>query len=50
MAIVPWINGLSVHYKADDKLEFNKFPHVQAWVKRILERPKTKIGMSVCSI
>lgn len=50
MSIVPWIHGVSVHYKGDEKLELNKFKNVQAWVKRILDRPKTKAGLAVCSI
>jgi len=49
MSTVTWVNALSTFYKADEKLELNKFVHVQNWVNKILDRPKTKIGMSVCS-
>lgn len=49
MATVPWVNGLSAFYKADDILELNKFKNVNAWVKRCLDRPKTTSGLKVCS-
>lgn len=48
MASMPWVNGLSEFYKADDKLELNRFSNVQAWVQRLLSRPKTALGMKVC--
>lgn len=48
MATVPWISCLNVFYKAGDKLELDKFKNVQAWVQRILARPKTATGMGVC--
>ncbi len=50
MSILPWVHGLTAFYKADEKLEIAKFAHVTAWVHRLLDRPKTKLGMSVCSI
>ncbi len=50
MSIVPWINGLSVFYKADEKLGLSEFKNVQAWVARILMRPKTAAGMLVCRL
>lgn len=50
MATMPWVNGLSVFYKADDRLELDSFKNVKAWVKRILDRPQTAIGMKVCAI
>lgn len=50
MSIVPWINGARIHYNADEKLELTKFTHVNAWVQRILDRPKTKLGMNVCGM
>lgn len=49
MSIVTWINGVRVHYHADEKLELNKFKNVIAWVERILDRPKTKKGLTVCA-
>ena len=48
MATVPWVHGLSVFYNADEKLELYKYTHVKKWVQKILDRPKTKVGMSVC--
>lgn len=48
MATVPWVNGLSEFYKADAKLELNKFTNVRAWTERILKRPLTQKGMTVC--
>jgi len=50
MSIVTWVNGVRVHYKGEEKLELNKFTHVTAWVKRILDRPKTQKGLSVCAM
>lgn len=50
MATMPWVNGLRAFYKADDRLELDKFTNVNAWVKRILDRPKTAAGMKVCAI
>ena len=48
MATFPWVNGLSVFYKADEILELNKFTHVKAWVDRIAARPLTAQGLKVC--
>lgn len=50
MSIVTWVNGVRVHYKAEEKLELNKFTNVTAWVKRILDRPKTQKGLTVCGM
>lgn len=50
MATMPWVNGAQVFYGATEKLEFAKFPNVQAWVKRCLERPKTLAGMNICKM
>ncbi|PWU18963.1 MAG: glutathione S-transferase [Bdellovibrio sp.] len=48
MAIFPWVNGLSASYKAESKLGLDEFKKVQAWAKRLIERPKTAAGMLVC--
>lgn len=48
MSIVPWISGLSVFYKADEKLGLSRFKNVHSWSERILARPKTAAGMLVC--
>ena len=50
MATVPWVKGLSVFYQADNKLELSKFKNVNAWVERVLAKPKTAAGMTVCKI
>jgi GSH-dependent disulfide-bond oxidoreductase len=50
MSIVTLVNGLRVHYKAEEKLELNKFANVTAWVKHILDRPKTQKGLTVCGM
>lgn len=50
MSIVTWVNGVRAHYKAEEKLELNKFTNVTAWVKRILDRPKTQKGLTVCGM
>lgn len=50
MAIVPWVNCLSVFYQADEKLGVADYKNVQAWARRILQRPKTAAGMLVCKI
>lgn len=48
MATVPWVNGLSAFYKADEKLELARFANVRAWVERALARPLTRKGLTVC--
>jgi GSH-dependent disulfide-bond oxidoreductase len=50
MATVPWVAGLSKFYKADDVLDLAQFKNVNAWVQRIMERPKTAKGIKVCSL
>lgn len=50
MATVPWVNGLSMFYKADDILNLPFYKNVNAWVKAVLDRPKTQAGMKVCAI
>lgn len=47
MATVPWVRALSVFYKADAELDLASFPHVMAWVERVLSRPLTAKGMAV---
>lgn len=48
MATVPWVNGLSAFYKADEKLQLARFANVRAWVERALARPLTRKGLTVC--
>jgi GST-like protein len=50
MAIMPWVNCLSEFYNATEKLGLDQFGNVNAWKKRILARPKTAIGMTVCKL
>ncbi len=48
MSIVPWVSCLDWGYKAKDHLKLSEFPRVNAWVERVLSRPKTARGMKVC--
>lgn len=48
MATVPWVNGIDIFYGGTEVLGLNDFVNVKAWVERVLVRPKTIIGMSVC--
>lgn len=50
MATVPWVHGLSAFYEADQKLGLQDFPAVRAWAQRLVSRPQTAKGMSVCKI
>lgn len=50
IATMPWVNGVSAFYKADDALELASFKNVQAWKERILVRPATARGMKVCAV
>ncbi len=47
MATVPWILCLSEFYKGETVLGLDQYKNVEAWVKRICERPKTKAGLRV---
>lgn len=47
MATMPWVNGLDVFYGASEKLDLKSYKNVQAWVKRLLDRPKTAKGMDI---
>lgn len=48
MAIVPWVSCLDWGYKAKEHLRLSDFPRVNAWVERVMSRPKTAAGMKVC--
>lgn len=50
MATVPWVNALSDFYEADAQLGLKTFKNVNAWTKRVSERPKTAAGMKVCAL
>lgn len=47
--IFPWVRTLENYYKAGELLELNKFPRVQSWLSRCLERPAVQAGLTVCS-
>lgn len=49
-SLVPWVNGLSEFYRAGETLRLSDFRRVLEWSSEILKRPKTKIGMKVCSL
>lgn len=48
MATMPWVNGVDVFYGGAERLQLATFKNVQAWKERLLARPKTAIGMTVC--
>jgi len=48
MATVPWVNALTQFYNAGEILNLKEFQSVNAWAKRVSERPKTAQGMKVC--
>lgn len=50
MATMPWVNGLSVFYKADEILGLNSFKNIERWKKALLDRPKTQKGLKVTAI
>ncbi|RYZ58681.1 MAG: glutathione S-transferase [Proteobacteria bacterium] len=50
MATVPWVNALTEFYEAGDVLKIKDFKNVNAWTKRVSERPKTAAGMKVASV
>jgi len=50
IATVPWVNGLSVSYNAADVLRVDEFPHVKAWVERIVSRPAYQVGKNVAKL
>lgn len=50
MATMPWVNGLSASYQADEVLGLAQFKNVNAWKERLLARPATARGMKVCSL
>jgi len=50
IATVPWVNGLGVSYGAGDVLPLSEYPHVKAWVERIVSRPAYQIGKDVAKL
>ena len=50
IATAPWVNALRVSYGAGEVLRLAEFPHVQAWVDRIVQRPAYQIGKDVAKL
>jgi GSH-dependent disulfide-bond oxidoreductase len=50
IATVPWVNGLSANYGAGDVLPLSEFPHVKAWVDRVVARPAYRVGKDVAKL
>jgi GST-like protein len=50
IASVPWVNALSTGYGAGDVLPLSGFPHVKAWVERIVQRPAYQIAKDVTKL
>ncbi|CAN5125464.1 glutathione S-transferase N-terminal domain-containing protein [soil metagenome] len=47
IATVGWVRNLNGFYEAGEIVEYDKFPHVQAWVARALERPAVQRGLNI---
>lgn len=47
IATFPWVRALSTGYGAADVLGLADFPRVEAWVKRLAERPAAARGLNV---
>ena len=45
IAIVPWIRGARVFYKAEEPFELASRPNTMAWVERFLGRPAVQRGL-----
>jgi len=50
IAMVPWVNCCAEFYDAWDYLEMGSFLNVEAWRKRVSERPAYIKGKDVCSL
>ena len=50
IAIVPWVNCCAEFYEAWDFLEMGSFSNVEAWRKRVSERPAYIKGKDVCGL
>lgn len=47
IATVPWVTALDF-YEGKDAVEYDSFKNVDAWVKRVEERPAYARGVQVC--
>ena len=45
IAIVPWIRGAKMFYKAEEAFDMASKPLTMAWLDRFLERPAVQAGM-----
>jgi GST-like protein len=50
IAIVPWVNTCAEFYEAFDYLDMGRYTHVEAWRRRINDRPTVIRGRKVCAI
>jgi GST-like protein len=50
MAIMPWVRCLDVFYNGKEQLGLDQFKNVNAWVDRLMKRPKTAKGMEVLKV
>lgn len=50
ISMVPWINCCAEFYEAWEWLEMGSFKNVEAWRKRVSERPAYIVGKDVCSL
>jgi GST-like protein len=42
-----WVRNLIGFYGARDIVEFDRFPNVEAWLNRVLERPAVQKGLTI---
>lgn len=49
IAIAPWIKALEF-YGGKEAVGYDKFPLVDAWVKRFFDRPAVQRGIKVCAM
>ncbi len=49
MATFPWVGCLDWTYEASDFLDLTNYKNTMKWVERCSARPKTKVGLKVCS-
>jgi GST-like protein len=47
ISLIGWVRNLVGFYEARELVGFDRFPHVQAWLDRGLERPGVKRGLEV---
>ncbi|MDG1852520.1 MAG: glutathione binding-like protein, partial [Gammaproteobacteria bacterium] len=50
IAMVPWINCCAEFYEAWEHLDMGSFANVEAWRKRVSDRPAYIAGKDVCGL